>query len=281
MPVTAGTIYDGVTIQGSMAAGAGDTASFGFTAYWIVDFFDALARDGEDFAIPAALFANAQLKCTWNGATVPFEGVVNGAGSFVGTLTTTVETIGRDDLQLPKLTTQDSVPFVGIEPNLDSVPGIITHYGIGPGSEGKFVATDANQTGASFGGSYVISEDVLPTSELYASFNSDSETDYEDHTQTTPTSRSSLIPVVFPPNSRKGQHLSYEVVPAGLKPRIRLDADSAGLIVARRYVWANGPWLNKVRSMLGIPAGAAATLKTANGQPARKGQESILPIKVA
>lgn len=286
--VTTGTIFDGVTLSGGIMTAMGATLTAAFLFDVVIEFADPEARDADDFAIPAALLANAQLKVTWCSSIAASGPLcvsaftnLNAANTISATnLVTTVISRARPKMKIPKLTTLEAIPYVGTQPNLDAIPAAISHEGIAPQSnDGVFTAADYGTTGLSWGGTaFVISEDILPTGRLYDAFNLGSRTDIQDSTQAV-TERTNFIPVVWPPDTKKGQSLVTEVVPAGLKPRIRADVSVAAYKVIRRTVWAPGPWMGKVRSLLGIAANVSARVATANGNPGQA-YAAELPLEI-
>lgn len=285
-PVTAGTIFDGVRFEnGLVMAGDPGTAVLKFDLP--IEFADPEARDADDFAIPAALLAGASCKVTWNGILASGQFCVSSFTNLdpqptvnASLLTTTVLSRARAALLIPKLTTQEAVNIVGTQPNLDPIAASVSHEGLAPqAANGVFTSGDYGQTGVSWGGSaYMIAEDTLPTGRLYSAFNLASRTDMQDHT-VVQTERTSVIPFVWPPDTRRGQSLVSEVVPAGLKPRLRADVSAGAYKIIRRTVWAPGPWMSKVRSLLGIVAGSRARVKTSNGNKGTS-YAADLPLEV-
>lgn len=217
-----------------------------------VEFSDVNARRLDDYAIPAALLRQGTLKVSFAAITAA---IADATASNL-TLEVTAECVRKRERRCPPLPIIESTDIAGVEPVLSAKEGRIRHAFISPQADGLFLnGTDWATGGIGFG-ELKLCEDASDIGIFYGAFNRLSTTAIEKHTAAQ-TDRQSFIPLVFPPGGKQGQHVTFEVVPAGYKPRFKVNAAAAngGYAYTTRYVLdQRSPAMQKARQLLRFKA---------------------------
>lgn len=226
-----------------------------------VEFADQGARRFDDGAIPATLLRRGTLKVTFGALT---DIIADGTAASL-TLTVTFECVRKRELRCPPLPIIESVDISGTEPVISGKEGRITHAFLSPQADGLFLAAgDYAAVGVGFG-TLKLTEDATDVGVFYDAFNATATTDIEKHTAAQ-TDRQSFIPLVFPPGGKQGQHVTFETVPAGYKPRIKTTVAANAYAYTTRYVLnMRSPAMAEAKRLMGL-AGPTKAL-TASHKP--------------
>jgi hypothetical protein len=241
---------------------------------WPIQFARSNSRRYDDFAVPAALLSKAKFRVSFSKLTDLYANIT---GSTL-TLTVTAVCCRKREKRLGCLSIIDAQDIgAATEPVIQPFDGKVLSFLVQPQNDGTFPAlTDWTACGIGFGPAKV-TEDNTSVGVFYDRFNAISTTDFDKHTSTG-TNPTSSIPVEFPPGGKQGQHTSFEAIPAGYKPRFKVDAAANSYAITyRKILDQRSPEAQNARRALGI---ASPRPMTASKKPtADANVAAYVPVK--
>lgn len=246
---------------------------------WPIEFSDVNGRRFDDCAIPNALLKRAKLKVTFPDVSAL---KIAGTGITATNLTLTVTPVQfrKRERKLGPIPVIDSIDIgQATEPQISAFDGKLTHFLVQPQGDAKFAnGTDYDTLGVGFG-TYKQTEDATDVDVFYDQFNRYATNDLTKHT-TSQADPTSSIPFVFPPGGKQGQHTTFEAIPAGYKPRIKVNAAAATngyAIVYRKLLDQRSPEATAARRLLGM---VSVKPMTASKKPSQDPEvNAYVPVK--